>query len=455
MRVKKDCQLPINWGFIPAPKIVAEYQEKYNALSEILDENPDILDLLDRDLQKLCSSNRKGRKGAYTSETILRTIVVMRIECLSFRDAIVNIAQNEFLCGFIRLGNRTMMDFTFLNKCANAIQSATWDEINKMLSRYAVAESLIDPSHTRLDTTAIEVNIHYPTDSSLLWDSYRVLVRWIDRAKEFVPVVRHHRFHDKRVKRLHLFITRYIASTSKSRQKAVKGRFRELIAAVRRVYDIAQKVVEWAKLFPAQIELAAIASELNYYLTAVKTVSDAAERVAVKGETVPASERIFSLFEQHAELIKRGKKGKPVEFGHMVLLVETREKFITQYNVMEKQIADEHLLPGALETHKEQFGEYPEVATADCRFHGTQEQMDAMSEKVEDLAIPKKAMDWANPFLLLWQGFRAGIEGSISVLKRAFGLLRCLYRGFKNFACAVGMSVFCHNLVCLARMRTA
>ena len=109
------------------------------------------------------------------------------------------------------------------------------------------------------------------------------------------------------------------------------------------------------------------------------------------------------------------------------------------------------LLAPAVEEHCRRFGSYPEAVTADCGFHGRPEVMAAVREKVETVAVPKNVREWAGETFAQFRSFRAGIEGSISVLKRAFWLARCLFRGFRNFASSVGLSVFCHNLVLLAR----
>jgi len=450
MRVKKDRQMALSFSSSRGPRIVADFERKYNRISEVLQSNPGLLDLVHRDLKRATSSNPRGRKGDYTTENILRALLVHCIEGLSLRRTIVRIAHSEFLCEFLRLGNRPVMDYSFLDRCFGAIRSRTWQALVERVGRWGVDEGHVDPSQVRTDTTVTEANIHWPTDASLLWDSYRVLVRLVRRARPLVPGVRHHRFHDRKAKKNYLYITRYGASTAKGRRREVKVRFRELIASVRRVEAIARQV-QGAGPGSCNVELAGIVTELGEYLPAVRTIADVAERVAIRGETVPASERIFSLFEQHAELIKRGKRSKPVEFGHVVQLVQTRDKFITDYTVMERQVADSDLLAPALESHCRRFGSYPKAVTADCGFHGTEEAMDGVRQKVGTVAVAKNVRKWSGEQFADFRSFRAGIEGSISVLKRAFWLARCLFRGFRNFASSVGLSVFCHNLVLLAK----
>jgi IS5 family transposase len=259
-----------------------------------------------------------------------------------------------------------------------------------------------------------------------------------------------YRFHEKKVKKLYLFITRYTRSLDKKRQRKVKKYQFKLIQQVQRISAVASEYVEAVSNGPDKV-LAYLASQMERYQGSVKTILRVAERVWIHGEVVPAKERIFSLFEEHTELIKRGRRSKPVEFGHKVLLGQTKEKFITQYSVMRKKIEDSQLPEQILEEHRSTFGEMPDELAADKGFCGDKDAMAKLRKKVKVVAIPQRLKDFADDFFVLLQHFRAGIEGSISALKRAFGLLRCQYRGFKSFASHVGLGVFSYNLVVLAK----
>jgi len=449
MRVKRDRQLHLSFGCVAGPRIVDEFEEKYKRISDLLDENPKILDRVDRDLSENLGVSRKGRRSRYTSENILRALLVLRIEGLSYRDTVVRIADSILLHDFVRLGTRTVMDHTFLCRCFDAIGPETWEALVGLQVADAARAGRADPAQIRTDTTVVEADIHWPTDSSLLWDSWRVLVRLLRRARPYVPEIARHRFHRDKARRDYLFITRYIHSTSKSRRREVRRRMRRLIESVERVRGVAEKLAGSPAL-ASEPKLAAMAEKLFEQIEIARAITEAARRAALSGEKVPASERLFSVHETHVELIKRGKSRHPVQFGHVVQLTQTRQKLITNYSVFENQPSDHDLLDETLEKHNVQFGAYPEVVTADGGFHPTQEEMDAIREKVPNVAVPQRVRDWADEALRIWKAFRAGIEGTISTLKRAFGLSRCLFRGFKHFASSVGLSVFCHNLVCLA-----
>jgi IS5 family transposase len=453
MRRKKEAVLCFEWSDEGLPKVVRDYRARYRAISQVLDENPEILDLVHKDLQKLSAGGSKGRGGDYTSENILRALVVQHLEGLPFREAVIRIGSDPFLQDFLRMRKKAVMDFTFLDRCFLAIRPNTWKRVNDLLGRHAVEQNVVDAAVIRTDTTVVETNIHYPTDASLLWDTWRVASRLLKQARDIDPASCPHRFHDRKIKRLYLYVSRYMSSTSKRRQRKVKTAFRTLIERTDRIVAIAAEFCVWAAS-QADVVLAAVALELKGYLPSMRKIVAAARRAQLQGETVPASERVFSLFEPHTELIKRGKRQKPVEFGHKVLLCESPEKFITDYEVYEKQQADCNLTESVIERHEKLFGTKPEVLAADKGFCPAEEKFNKLAQQVDTLAIPRRMQDFVDKVLAHWQAFRAGIEGTISGLKRAFRLIRCFFRGFKSFQRAVGLGVFCHNLIVLADNRS-
>lgn len=450
MRRKREAVLPFEWNNDHLPKVVREDREKYKRISRLLDENPGILDLVHQELQRLSVGGRRGRDADFTSETILRALVVHAIEGNSLRETVVLIAGSDFLQDFLRTRKKAVMDFTFLDKCMLAIRPSTWDRVNDLLGQTAAKKGQIEPGTIRTDTTVVESNIHWPTDSSLLWDTYRVASRLLRRARAVCPASCPHRFHDQKTKGLHLFITRYVKSTSKARRRRVKKTFRTLIERVEWIVGIVKEFCRWAGQ-SADVDLMALAAELKRLLPAMNGVVAQARRAQIEGEKVRAAERVFSIFEAHTELIKRGRREKPVEFGHVVLLCQSGEKFITDYEVLEHRIADCDLTEAVIERHEALFGERPEVLAADKGFCPDAEKYAELAEQVGTLAIPRRTRDLADALMRTWQCFRAGIEGTISGLKRAFRLSRCFYRGFKGFRSSVGLGVFCHNLTVLAK----
>jgi IS5 family transposase len=434
-------------------QIVNEYRKKYDLLSMILDANPDLLAQAHEDWVQWLSTSTKGREG-YTSEQLLRALIVMFLEGQSYRDAVILIENSEFLHHFVRLGIKPAMDFTFLNRAFSSLSATTMEKMNAILTGYAISEEMISSEKQRMDTTVYETNIHYPNDSSLLWDSFRTLARLVSMIQNELPTLDlQHRFHIDKVKKLATFIARNASSKRKKTQREVKRQYATLIKRVRWIHGVGQQVCK--KAFAAGYTV----SELSHYLPLVAQIVEQAHRRIIQGEKVPSDEKLYSLFEEHTELIVRGKAGKPIEFGHKILVAQTGEKYIHHYNVMKKRIEDKELLLPAIEAHKEMFGEYPHVLSTDKGFYESMEQLHSLEKIIPVVSISKKGRRTQAEYeretteeFIDGQHFRAGSEGSISVLKRAFKLGKCFFKGFKNYAASVGFAVLCHNLVLLTRL---
>lgn len=453
MRTKSSSVLYFDFSGESSIKVAKEYRAKYQAISDLLDANGALLALAHRDWARLLSTSGKGRDG-YTSEQILRALIVMFLEGDSYRDVVIRIDNSEFLQYFVRLGCQPTMDYSFLCKALCGLTEPTVEALNEVLTQYAVQEEKISGEKQRMDTTAYESNIHYPTDSSLLWDSFRTLARLVRNIQNELPQLElRHRFHDRRIKKLATYIARNASSNSKKTQRKVKGRYVELIRSARWIHTVGEEVLR--RVYQAGYD----AAELSHYLPLVAHIIHQAYQRVIEGIALPPDEKLYSLFEEHTELIKRGKAGKPIEFGHKVLFCQTGEKFIHHYKVMPQRIEDKDLLAPAVEAHRSLFGGYPKVLTTDKGFYESMEQLSLLEEKIATVSIAKKGRRNQEQYeretteeFIAGQRFRAGSEGSISVLKRAFKLGKCYFKGFKNYAASVGLAVLCHNLVLLTRL---
>ena len=449
-------------------KVTNEYYEKYERISRILEANPKIVRLIHRDLKEpLKYAQTKGKDGRphrFTSDQVLRIIISQNVEGASLREIVIRIDDSHFLRQFTRIGLGPMMDYTTLDKLKNSIGPGTWKKVNRRLAEYAVEEELISGERLRMDTTVVETNIHRPTDSWLLWDIYRVLARLIGKAREIDPeAVGTKRLHPRRVKRLYSKITRKAKKKGTS-VEGLKSLFRPLVEHVEGIWVWAGSVAEGLrhsvrKGDPLQAAAAeALAEEIEHYRALGARGIDQARRRVLQGEKLTNDEKLFSIFEPHTELLIRGKAGKEVEFGHMIQIEQVRQKFITNYGVFEKKPVEPRLLDPALQSHRKLFGEDPEELTADKGYDGGQEMRRRLREKIGTVSIAKKGRRTAEeteierePAFRHLQRFRAGVEGTISFLKRVLRLARCFNRGWEHFVSTVGATVFSHNLLVLAR----
>ncbi|NQV36283.1 MAG: ISNCY family transposase [Phycisphaeraceae bacterium] len=454
MRIQSMKQGYFDFSESSSLKVVEAYRQKYLGLSELLDANPRLLELAHHDWAKLLSYSNKGRRAKFSTEQLLRALIVKFIEQCSYRKTIVLIDISEFLRYFVRLELGRTMDITLLSRAFCYLSAEAVMAMNQVLNDYAVAKEKITGVKQRMDTTVYEANIHYPTDSSLLWDSFRTLARLIRCLQRELPELGlGHRFHDKKVKKLYTFIGRNISSNSQATQRKVKKLYRLLIQRVLWIHGVGESVLTCAKAAGYAVP------DLSHYLPLVHRIVEQADKRVLQGIQVAADQKLYSLFEEHTELIKRGKAGKAIEFGHKVMLAQTGEKFIHHYEVMATRREDKDLLQPALDAHRALFGEYPKVLAADKGFYKNMKTLHALEKDIKTVSIAKKgrrteaevAREHSDEFRE-GQSFRAGVEGSISVLKRAFDLDRCLFKGFKNYAASVGLAILCHNLVLLTRL---
>lgn len=459
MRVQQSVQLYIPLPLPSMGKEGLEWRRKYEAVDELLDANPRLIELVHADIQRVLSASEAGREADFTTEQIFRALIVMYLEGVSYRKCVVMLSASEFLRDFVRIGMGMPMGHTLLCQAYRAISAETWRQVNACLNRRAVEDGLVSGEQLRLDTTAREANIHYPTDATLLWDSMRAIARLVGHLRaEFPELGLTCRFHLRKSKRRMLYIARRGKSPLKHTQRAVKRNYKELIADVERGLAIARDVLRRAADLNVSSQDRHI-RELTDHVPVIACVVDQTQRRVFHGETVPASEKVYSIFEPHTELLIRGKAGKKIEFGHMVLIGQTKEKYVSYYEVLEKRVSDASLLPDALKAHEATFGEGAlKVLAADKGFYESMAQLEAMEQRIPTVSIAKKGKRTAaqaererTEAFREGQRFRAGIEGSISVLKRVFRLGRCLYKGFTSFAASVGFGVFCHNLVLLSR----
>ena len=330
----------------------------------------------------------------------------------------------------------------------------------------AVALGLEDGARLRVDTTVVETDIHHPTDNTLLWDVVRVLTRRIGRLAKALKLRRIKGFRDRRraARRRMYEIQRMTTRQRQSRQTAT---YRALIGIAEEVVASAEAALEKTarmrgKDLFADLAIDAIRDEIVHDCDLGKRVIDQARRRVLEGEQVPNAEKIYSIFEPHTDLIKRGKVRTPVEFGHKVFLAESAKGLITQYEVLKGNPCDEVHVAPSLKRHRRAFGRAAELYASDRGFFNEANIASCVNDGVNTVCIPQRggsktpqrqAYEKSAPFKQ-GQRFRAGIEGRISVLMRGRGMKRCRTEGAERFALFVGAAVLANNLMIVAALLT-
>ena len=447
MRKKRNAQMNI-FSVHPGSKIAVELE----AMSKILDENPGIVDVVYENMSRFRKMDA-GRKGM-TAEQILRCAVLKQYRELSYEELAYHLEDSYSFREFSRMDFSQYPGKSVLQDNIKSLNEEVWEAINRILLSYAEREKLETGKKIRIDSTAVETNIHYPTDSTLLEDGVRFITRWLHRGKELSPkplyeFSDHTRVIKKRV------MTILNTRKDKTRTEA----YRDILHYASLVRDYGISAVRELDKHPDFFSSTGIIAELDRAIRILDKVMDQTRRRVFKKETVPASEKIFSFFEDHTDIIVKGQRD--TQYGHKVYLSGGASGMILDCTIEKGNPADSELYTQMLARHSEIYGRMPRQVSADGGFASKDNLSYAKGLNIKDAVFAKKRglsiIDMAKS---LWvykklRNFRAGIESCISALKRAFGLDRCTWTGWSGFKRYVWSSVFSYNLLVLARLRTA
>jgi IS5 family transposase len=443
MRQERIIQAPI-FDVFAAHEIGRELK----AASQWLDEHRELLGLASGDLRRQ-GLRETGRHGL-PAEAVLRCGLLKQYRQLSYEELAFHLEDSASFRAFARLPLGWTPKKSVLHKTISAISAASWEAINRAVVSSARQGKLEKATMVRIDSTVTRALMHAPTDSSLLWDAVRVMVRLLRQASALpgalAIVWRNHR----RLAKKRALAIQY------SRGKAQKAKlYRDLIAATRAtvaaLQDAGRRLAAGATL-----EAEVWRGEVRHYLPLIERVITQAERRVLAGEAVPACDKLVSLFEPHADIIVKG--GRDVHYGHKINLATGRSGLILDVVVEAGNPADaERFLP-MLERHIARHGTPPRQTACDGGFASLDNLKQAKALGVHDVAFHKKrglaieAMVKSRWVYRKLRNFRAGIEANISCMKRAFGLARCTWRGLPHFKAYVWSSVVAYNLTLFARL---
>jgi len=431
--------------------IVKELQE----ISKVLDANPRLLDLVFQDMTSL-SRPDTGRQGM-TAEQVLRSAVLKQYRQLTYEELAFHLEDSDSFRSFSRLEMEQYPSKSVLQENIKAIKEDTWEAILYEITSYAIREKIETGRTIRVDSTAVETNIHHPTDSTLLADGIRIITRWLTEGKELTPAPSYQYSDHRRVAKKRL-MTILNAKNDRVRKSAYKDLL--YYAGLVKGYAItARDELIHYEGHSLMDTLAGreLARRLERAIGILGKVIDQTDRRVLKNEKVPASEKIVSFFEDHTDIIVKGKRD--TEYGHKVFLAGGRSTMILGCLITLGNPADTDQYQPLLEQHKNWYGRMPRQVTADGGFASKENLAFAKENHIKDAVFAKKRglsildMAKSNWVYKKLRNFRAGIEAGISTLKRAFGLDRASWTGWEGFARYVLSSIVSYNLLVIARIR--
>jgi IS5 family transposase len=413
-------------------------------------------------------SRTRGRPGT-PAEVVLRLLLLKHMRNWSYAVLEREVRANLVYRQFTRIGAQKVPDAKTLGKLAVVLGPEIVEQIHRRVIAIACEKRVVRGRRLRVDTTVVETNIHYPTDSSLLGDGVRVLTRTMKRIVEIAGRAGT-RLRDR--SRAVSYQVRQIARTSRSRvgqsQERLKVGYRKLLYHTARVLGQAKRFAaevargrKRARGLLDQIALDAQRAELERMIPLVRQVMYQTRERLFKGNThVPG--KLVSVFEPHTEVIRKGKAAKPTEFGKMVKIQEAEGQIVTHYEVYGERPSDCDLLLPAIAVHEQLLGRKPYLVTADAGFFSQRNELAAQARGVKRVAIPNRSTKSLQRKRLekkRWfrnaQKWRTGCEGRISLLKRRHGLNRCRYKGMPGIQRWVGFGVIADNLINIGHILAA
>ena len=416
-------------------------------MSQWLDQHGELLDQVTQDLRRH-GVKETGREGL-PAEAALRCALLKQYRQRSYQELAFHLEDSASFRAFARLPWGWSPKKSALHKSISALRAETWEAINRTLLASARLDKVESGKVMRVDSTVTAALIHQPSDSSLLWDAVRVMVRLLRQADALGSSIRwrnHSRAAKKRARAIE-----YARGSLKRRDQ-----YRELLRVTHATLGfLRQAAARLASVRDLAVEL--WQAVVSHFQPLIERIIGQTERRVLAGEAVPAADKLVSLFEPHADIIVKG--GRDVQYGHKLNLTTGRSGLILDLVIEAGNPADSERMLPMLERHIAFYGAAPDQAAADGGYASRENLRQAKAWGVSDMAFHKKSgLKIEDMVKSRWvyrklRNFRAGIEAGISCLKRAYGLDRCTWRGLDHFKTYVWSSVVAYNLALFARLR--
>ena len=423
------------------------FSSELREISKILDLHPEFIALVAADLRKGPQEERRGAHGM-TSEQIMRAALLKQQNSWSYETLEYQCEDSIDTRAFLRLDYEESYSKSCLQYNISRISATTWININDGIVRYAASNGLEKGRTVKFDATVIESNIHPPTDSSLLFDCLRVAERILKKIRKKTRKAYYIPLGIKEAKTLLLMI-----QYGKDHAGRL-GPYKALLKAAKALLKMLPAIiVKFSDDKKVKIDM------LEAIVSSLPNIIDQAEKRVIKGQSVPPEEKIVSIFEPHTDIVKKGKRA--TEYGHKVFLTAGISGLVSDCQLVQGNPSDTEFFIDLIERQTEIYGRAPRQTTADGGFSSEDNVYDAKDLGVKDVCFSKApGIEVEEMVKSRWvfqklRKLRTGIEGVISVLKRAFGMDRVTWKGVSGFAAYVHSGVVAYNLTLLARLKLA
>jgi IS5 family transposase len=416
-------------------------------------------------LAKRCPKSRSRGRFGTPAEVVLRMLVLKHVRNWSYGVLEREVRGNLVYRDFTRVGGGKVPDAKTMGRWGVALGADVVKQVHDRIVQIAQDNGVVSGRRMRVDTTVVETNIHHPTDSTLLGDGVRVLIRTMKKITKVAGEIGTKLRDRSRGVKLRLL---EIARIARAKGPVNYGRLKQ---GYSRLLSSTSRVVGQAKRFSAeisdgtkrcrnirkQIALEGLRNDLEEMLPLVRRVMHQTRQRIFHGNA-RAEGKLLSVFEPSTEVIRKGKAGKPNEFGKVLKLQEAENQIVVDYEVYARRPNDCDLLIPAIDIHRAKLARVPRLVAADAAFYSAKNEAAAKASGVKRVCIPNRSTKSAERkreqkkrWFRNGQKWRTGSEGRISVAKRRHGLRRCRYKGFDGMQRWVGFGVIADNLINVGR----
>jgi IS5 family transposase len=411
-------------------------------IDTVLEQHSELFELVKGDIIGIGKDSEIGRQDSPTAEQIVRAALYKEIKKLDYRE--LEYAQHDSkVCGaFIKLDGRKPFSFELFYKYISQIKGESLKGFMVGINRIMMQEAKVeDGKSLRIDSTVVETDIHYPTNNELMWDCIKTSHRLIKKLEES-GCLKKVRNYQKQAKK-----NRFQINNTKKGEKK-KELFEKQLKLLRTSINQAEMAVVEASVRGGITDWA-IAHELKKLLPKMEKVYEITRRHEMLGESVPNKEKIFSIYEDHTDIIVKGKR--EAEFGHKVNLTTGRSNIILDVEIVDGNPSDSQLYEGVLERIKRDYDVTPRDVVTDGGYASLKNQEKAKERGVVNIVFNKivgtlKNLVTSGNMESRLKKWRSGIEAVISNVKRGFKLFRCEWKGREHFDAKVLWSVIAYNI---------
>jgi hypothetical protein len=431
--------------------------------------NEKVFEILEK---KICTGKKKtGRKGMDLWHILVLAVVRNAcgtnwdtLETWSNHHELVRRVMGVHASAFIE-DEKLEFNYQSIIDNVSLVDEALLKEINLLVvdaGHKLVKKKEAEALRLKTDSYALETNVHFPTDLNLLWDSLRKCLDMIEKLQAITALKGWRKIRNIR-KMLKSLFRATSQKVFKGKDELQKKNYVKQYLHQARMLGV--RLEELIKHPPAKIDceeqIVAIIEMLRKYKGFVSKFTDQIDRRLLKGEVIPAEEKIFSIFEDHTEWLTKGKLNKKVELGHLLLITTDQYQFIIDYKVMENQ-RDASQVSGLCERIKRNFaGKKIYSHSFDKGFFSKDNQATLQQAAIEQVVLPKRGRHnkedkqrESDPRFKKLRNAHSAVESNINMLEH-HGLNRCMDKGLRGFKRCVGLSVLAYNLHILGNVLKA